>query len=60
MNWNQIELKWAEMTRRVQPSLLPSIMQAKPFQNATDFSVSIDPAILPDPKGSLITGKLYE
>ncbi len=61
MNWDQIELKWAEMTRRVQaPSSLSSKIEVSLSQAKRDLAPVIDPAILPGLAASLIAGKPYE
>ncbi len=61
MDWQQIEQKWDEMTRRVQPpSTLSAIHKIKPKQSKTELSSAIDPAVLPRMTESSTAGKLYE
>lgn len=58
MNWDQIERKWEEMTRRVQsPSSLPSVIQAKTLKDQVELSPMIDPAASPTETGRLIARK---
>ncbi len=61
MNWDQIERKWDEMTRRVQsPSSASSTLQARPLMGEAGLSLRIDPSVSPRPVEGVVSGKLYE
>ncbi len=61
MNWDQIERKWGEMTRRVQPlSSLQSAMRTTSPQNEPDDLLAIDPTAALGLAESLSSGKPYE
>ncbi len=61
MNWDQIERKWGEMTRRVQPTpSLLSPMQIMPSQKELGGLLSIDPTVSRALAESLSAAKPYE
>lgn len=61
MNWDQIERKWGEMTRRVEaPSSLSSTLQTKATQDDADLLEAMPPAVLSGSAEGLISGKPYE
>ncbi len=61
MNWDQIEQKWGEMTRRVQPTaLLPSAIRTVSPQNETDDLLMINPTFSVGAAESILAGKLHE
>ncbi len=61
MNWDQIERKWDEMTRRVQPpSSLPSLIGSGPLQTGPVLPSEIDPAASSGLSETLIGGKTCE
>jgi len=55
MNWNQIERKWEEMTRRIQPSLaLPSTVSDRTAPGTPDISSASGPADRPNMIGDRV------
>jgi len=63
MNWDQIERKWDEMARRVQPTALltsTSPLKARPSQAAADLLVRSETAVSPGLSASLIAAQLTE
>lgn len=61
MNWDQIERKWGEMTRRVQPTpSLPSAMRTMSPQKEPDVLLPIDRTAALGLAESLSAGKPYE
>ncbi len=61
MNWDQIERKWGEMTRRVQPTAsLPSAIRIMSPQQEPDDLLPVDPTISRGLAESLSAGKPYE